>query len=585
MTGFSRTVQIARSALASRTTKFVDGTHRPGTVRGRGYWFKLSHFRRDEDGAIVIFSVFMFLIIVFLGALGVDLMRFEMERSKLQSTLDRAVLAAADIDQSLNPKAVVNDYFTKSGLEGSVGDVKVTEGLGYRSVSATASKSIKTQLVHMFGFDTMSAPAAGAAEERVDAVEISLVLDISGSMANNGRIGNLRQAGYDFVDAIFDNSAENKVSMSIIPYNGQVNVGPDLISKYAVTDRHNQSYCVDLPTSVYTTAALSRTLTMPQHVFADTYNSSNTSNSYDTSNMSPSSSNRWCDPNPDNRVRVHSNNVGHLKGHIQALQPVGATSIDAGVRWGAALLDPSARGVVTELVGEGKVIAPFSGRPLDYGDPEVLKIMVLMTDGEHWPNEYVNDGFRSGPSDVFRNSSDSRYSIYHASKSGSSKYWVPHNSTWSQVPWGGSVNETCTGWWWNRVCTTTLSNGTAVRLDWPQVWQQLRVQWVANQLYRRALGGTVTEWVDTLRTREGTVIGSGPHEVSMMNTRLKNLCEKVKDEGVVIYTIAFEAPTIGANLLRDCASSVSHAFDVEGLEIKSAFASIATSIRKLRLTQ
>jgi Flp pilus assembly protein TadG len=585
MTGFSRTVQSARSSVASRATTFVEGSHRPGTVSGPGYWFKLSHFRRDEDGAIVIFSVFMFLIIVFLGALGVDLMRFEMERSKLQSTLDRAVLAAADIDQSLDPKAVVNDYFTKSGLKGAVGDVTVTEGLGYRAVRATANKSIKTQLVHMFGIDTMSAPAAGAAEERVDAVEISLVLDISGSMANNGRMGNLRQAGYDFIDAIFDNSAENKVSMSIIPYNGQVNVGPDLISKYAVTDRHSQSYCIDLPTSVYTTAALSRSLTMPQHVFADTYNGSNTSDSYDTSEMTPSSSNRWCDTNPANRIRVHSNNVGHLKGHIQALEPVGATSIDAGMRWGAALLDPSARTVVSELVGEGKVIAPFSGRPLDYGDPEVLKIMVLMTDGEHWPNEYVNDGFRSGPSIVFRNSADDRYSIYHASRSGDSKYWVPHNSSWSQVPWGGSVTQSCTGWWWNRVCTTTLSNGTAVRLDWPQVWQQLRVSWVANQLYRRALGGTVTSWVNTIRTREGTVIGSGPHEVSMMNARLKNLCDKVKDEGVVIYTIAFEAPTVGKSLLRDCASSVSHAFDVKGLEIKSAFASIATSIRKLRLTQ
>jgi len=324
---------------------------------------------------------------------------------------------------------------------------------------------------------------------------------------------------------------------------------------------------------------------MPQHVVADTYNLSNTSDSYDTSNMTPSIVNRWCDPNPDNRVRVHSNNVSQLKAHITALQPIGATSIDAGMRWGAAMLDPSARTIVSELVAEGKVITPFSGRPLDYSDAEVLKVMVLMTDGEHWPNEYVNSGYRSGPSIVFRNSGDNRYSIYHSGRSGTSKYWVPHNSTWSQVPWGGSVTTTCTGWWWNQTCTTTLSNGTAVRLDWPQVWQQLQMHWVANHLYRRALGGTVDGWVNTLRTREGALIGSGPHEVSVMNARLLNLCGKVKEQGVIIYTIAFEAPTIGGNLLRDCASSVSHAFDVNGIQIKSAFASIATSIRKLRLTQ
>ncbi|MDX1820531.1 MAG: TadE/TadG family type IV pilus assembly protein [Paracoccaceae bacterium] len=531
--------------------------------------WSLGRFRRAEDGSLVVFSVFMFLIILFLGALGVDLMRFEMERAKLQSTLDRAVLAAADIDQSLDPEAVVNDYFTKSGLGGSVTGVTVTEGLGYRSVSATARKSVSTQLVHMFGMDTLSAPAAGAAEERVDAVEISLVLDVSGSMASNNRIVNLRSAGHDFIDAIFDNSAANKVSLSIVPYNGQVNVGPDLIDKYNITDRHTNTYCVDLPSSVYNSAALSPTLPMSQHVFADTYNSSNTSSSYSTTNMTPSSTNRWCDPNPANRIRVHNNNVTALKGFITALQPVGATSIDAGMRWGAALLDPSARSVVTQLVSEGVVNAPFAGRPLAYDDPEVLKVLVLMTDGEHWPNEYVNDGFRAGPSPVWRNSSNGRLSIRHE-VSGSNKFYWPSNNSWQNRPEGAS---------------SATNMGTAVQLTWPEVWQRARVAWVAHHLYRRALGGSVSYWVDTIRTREGTVIGSGPHEVSMMNNRLLSLCSKMKTQGVVIYTVAFEAPTAGRNLLRNCASSSNHAFDVDGLEISSAFASIATSIRKLRLTQ
>ena len=527
----------------------------------------------------------MFLMIVLLGALGVDMMRFEMERAKLQSTLDRAVLAAADIDQTMVPTDVVNEYFTKSGLGGTVTGVNVSQGLGYRSVTVTARKSINTQLIHMLGVETMSAPAAGAAEERVGSVEISLVLDVSGSMASNGKIGNLRTAGGQFIDAIFANTEQDKVSISIVPYNGQVNVGPDLINKYNITNRHNDSYCVDLPTSVYTSAALSRTLPMPQHVFADTYNSSNTSSSYSTSNMTPSSSNRWCDANPVNRIRVHNNNVLQLKGHIDSLQPVGATSIDAGMRWGSALLDPSARPVVTELVAENKVIAPFAGRPLAYNDPEVLKVIVLMTDGEHWPNEFINDGFRSGPSTIYRNTDDDRYSIFHAGVSGSKKFYIPHTNSWSAVPWGGSITQSCTGSGWRRVCTDVYSDGDAIRLNWETVWKELRVQWVANQLYRRALGGSLNSWIDMLRTREGTVIGSGPHEVSTMNNRLLNLCSRVKEQGVVIYTVAFEAPTIGRNLLRDCASSPNHAFDVDGLEIASAFSSIATSIRKLRLTQ
>jgi len=542
---------------------------------GRGW--SLARFRRDEDGSLVIFGVFMLMIILTLGALGIDLMRLEMERAKLQSTLDRAVLAAADLDQKRLPASVVNDYFAKSGLSGSLTGVTVTEGLGFRSVSATALTSLETQLIHRFGIDTMQAPASGTAEERLENVEISLVLDISGSMnalvpaprSPKTRIQHLKDASIEFITSIFENSEQDKVSMSIVPYNGQVNIGPDLIDKYNVTHRHNNTYCVDLPTSVYTAAALSRSLPMPQHVFADTFNASNTSSWYNLTDMAPSATNRWCDPNPVNRVRVHSNNVTQLKDHIRALSPVGATSIDAGMRWGSALLDPSARGVVDELIDEDVVNATFQGRPLPYNDPEVLKVLVLMTDGEHWPNEYINDAFRSGPSPIWRNTVNNRLSIRHDGWWTNNFYW-PSNNGWYTRPEGAS---------------SATNMGTAVQLTWEQVWQTARVAWVAQHLYRRALGGSLDSWINTIRTREGTLDSWYGNEVSAMNNRLLTLCNRVKEQGVVIYTIAFEAPPNGKALLNSCASSSNHAFDVNGLQISSAFASIATSIRQLRLTQ
>lgn len=542
---------------------------------GRGW--SLARFRRDEDGSLVIFGVFMLMIILTLGALGIDLMRLEMERAKLQSTLDRAVLAAADLDQKRLPASVVNDYFAKSGLSGSLTGVTVTEGLGFRSVSATARTSLETQLIHMFGIDTMQAPASGTAEERLENVEISLVLDISGSMnalvpaprSPKTRIQHLKDASIEFITSIFENSEQDKVSMSLVPYNGQVNIGPDLIDKYNITHRHNNTYCVDLPTSVYTAAALSRSLPMPQHVFADTFNASNTSYWYNLTDMAPSATNRWCDPNPVNRVRVHSNNVTQLKDHIRALSPVGATSIDAGMRWGSALLDPSARGVVDELIDEDVVNATFQGRPLPYNDPEVLKVLVLMTDGEHWPNEYINDAFRSGPSPIWRNTVNNRLSIRHDGWWTNNFYW-PSNNGWYTYPEGAS---------------SKTNMGTAVQLTWEQVWQTARVAWVAQHLYRRALGGSLDSWMNTIRTREGTLDSWYGNEVSAMNNRLLTLCNRVKEQGVVIYTVAFEAPARGKALLNSCASSSNHAFDVNGLQISSAFASIATSIRQLRLTQ
>jgi len=55
--------------------------------------------------------------------------------------------------------------------------------------------------------------------------------------------------------------------------------------------------------------------------------------------------------------------------------------------------------------------------------------------------------------------------------------------------------------------------------------------------------------------------------------------------GIVIFAIGFEAPSGGQNLMRACASSDSHYFDVDGVEISEAFSAIARTINQLRLTQ
>jgi hypothetical protein len=535
-----------------------------------------ARFRRDEDGSIVVFSLFMFLIMVSLGALGVDFMRIEMERAKLQSTLDRAVLAAADMDQKHPPLFVVYDYFWKSGQLQAVTDVQVRQGLNFRSVSASASSSIDTLLLHMFGVETLKASASGKAEERVDNLEISLVVDISGSMndfvasASKTRLELLKTAAVDFVRTIFDNSQPDSASISLVPYNGQVNIGSDLIDKYNITHRHNNSFCVDLPPSTYTSTTLSRSLPMPQHAFADTNSFQWPENYYQGDDMAPRQF--LCSADPATRVRVHSGNKTALETAINGLTANGATSIDAGLRWGAALLDPSARGVVNELVDQGVVSAPFRGRPADYRGADSLKVLVLMTDGEQFPNFFVNENFKSGLSPIWRNSTDGRYSIHHPNAPGEAKYWEPMNGAFYHNMWGGWYEWNCSP----LPCRRDIVTGTAVQLTWQQVWQQLRVQWVANQLYTRALGGFWGDWLYFLFTEEDT---------ATMDNRLLSLCNQVKAQGVVIYTIALEAPPAGKTLLSNCASSPNHAFDVNGLQISGAFASIATSIRQLRLTQ
>ena len=66
---------------------------------------------------------------------------------------------------------------------------------------------------------------------------------------------------------------------------------------------------------------------------------------------------------------------------------------------------------------------------------------------------------------------------------------------------------------------------------------------------------------------------------------MDNICSAAKDEGIVIWTIGFEVNDTGADVMKKCASSPSHFFRVEGVELTDAFSAIASQINQLRLTQ
>ncbi len=66
----------------------------------------------------------------------------------------------------------------------------------------------------------------------------------------------------------------------------------------------------------------------------------------------------------------------------------------------------------------------------------------------------------------------------------------------------------------------------------------------------------------------------------------EKLCENMREEGVIVYAVAFEAPSSAQETLKECASSVSHYFDAEnGAELREAFRAIAQSLANLRVAK
>ena len=355
-------------------------------------------FASDESGAVFIFALMLFVLMAMMGGIAVDLMRYETTRTTLQNTLDRSTLAAASLSQKLDPEAVVRDYVSKVGLTEYLTSVTVLNDANYRNVNAKALVDTQPFFLHMIGVEEFKAPGSSTAEQRVSNVEVMLVLDVSGSMAGT-KMTNLKSAASEFVETVLTSNTSNLISVGIVPYNGQVNLGPVMAPHYQLINPTGVSNtaCVDLAPGAYTTTTIPRNVDLSTTAYADTYSGTDTvtgtnaSSVYSDANKTPVSGNRWCPPSTVNVVRPPNNDVINMKAYINNLTAIGATSTNAGLKWGLALLDPESRPLFATLASTSKIPSSFNTRPFDYTDKNAMKVIVLMTDGDHFVEERVGE--------------------------------------------------------------------------------------------------------------------------------------------------------------------------------------------------
>ncbi|MDG1169084.1 MAG: Tad domain-containing protein [Sulfitobacter sp.] len=455
-------------------------------------------FARQEDGTITIFACFMIMMMLMIGGIGADMMRHEMERTRIQAVADRAVLAAADLDQTLDPEFVVRDYFEKSGMADFVSSVTVDQGLNYKTVTVDASTTINTQFMDALGVETLSVPAISTAEEKVSKVEISLVVDISGSMNSNQKMARLQNAAKVFVDTVITPENKDLISLSLVPYSEHVNPGPLIFNRLSVNKMHDYSYCIEFPDAEFNSTRLNHNITYDQMQHFQ-WNYYSITSGWQVNTRTDTVCPRW----EYEQILPFSQNAQQIKDQIDLLRPRVGTAIYLGMKWGVALLDPSYRRVNRAISDQGYVDAVFRPRPVAYSDTETLKTVILMTDGQ--------------------NSSSQRITPWYYDSSSEVAHWANYNL--------------------NFYLYNYLSS------------------WQHSSFYETKY----TSW-------QG-------------DSLLQNICDAAKNRNIVIWSIGFEVTDHGANVMRNCASSPSHFFRVEGVQISEAFSSIARQINQLRLTQ
>ncbi len=513
-------------------------------------------FWRRDDGSLLIFGLFCFVTMLLVAGVAIDLMRHELRRTYLQNTIDRAVLMAASLKQQIDPKDVVREVFRASGLEPPADrDIHVVVSGTERVVSVDIRDSVPTLFMRMVGFDQLPLPAAGKAVEKVGLMEVSLVLDVSGSMADLARsssttkIALLRQAAEQFVSTLFvsaegsSTGARGKLSISVVPYNQQVTPGKALAAQFNLAADHDKTSCVDLETATFATTALSTTAPLARTAYADLR----------YANKAPTPLKKpyfECYELPSNEVVAFSDNQVKIVERIRSLAADGDTAIDIGAKWGVALLNPSTRSALDGLIsaGDPRVSASIGGRPLDYGISDAMKILVLMTDGQNTNTYALQPAYKTGPSDVVKDNATGYLYYFDAA----SKTYTKLDANAPKSP--------------------QFTAGKTV-LTWQQVWQTYSVRWFADNAYRVATGKS-----DFLSKAVIHTSSTGK------DSQLRSVCDAARAKGIMVFTIAFNAEVSGEVALKSCASSPAYYFDVENVDLSTAFVSIARTITKLRLT-
>ncbi|MEL7106793.1 MAG: Tad domain-containing protein [Pseudomonadota bacterium] len=553
----------------------------------------LSRFRRDDEGSFVIFSLFIFILMIIIGGLAIDLMRYENLRTTMQNTIDRAVLAAADLNQDVDPKVVVADYLDKAGMENLpyevfVDDKKVGSDVVDRTVYVSSTVVMDTYFMKMIGTPELPVPVATKANEQINDIEISLVLDVSGSMGWGTKLPEMKDAASDFIDEVMLNTEPGRVSMSIVPYATQVNPGADLASKFNITTEHTYSHCIEFETEDFNTTEMKPGVLRQRFAHFDPFSNEDEGRVLveDGGNWTP----HWsCRTEDAFEITPWSISPSTLKTQINALTAQGYTSIDVGTKWGTALLDPSTATVVDGLVGDGVLNNKLSGRPSAYADPnddtqaEVLKFMIVMTDGVTTTEWKLDEDYRTGPSGFWRDPDSGRYSFAHQEVGDEDGDGISNEAFWLldghdedyashfaaeiyDVDEDGDVAEE--------------DDRNAYELDWTEVFASMSVRDYAHSAFREQTGSN-QDYKDA-RNDTRANLAAGPKV-----TRLHAICKQARDAGIVIFSIGFEVTDDSALVMQQCASSPNHFFrvDSEKFDIAYAFDAIANTINQLKLTQ
>lgn len=208
----------------------------PKASRASGVLRKAQEFTQSKAGNVSIIFGLMAVPFISFAGLSIDFAAASREKSKIQTALDSAALAAGRAFQvsgsEADAKAAAALYFKKqTGYDLTVNTVDP----GTFILTVGSQENIPTSFMAVMGddFDVMTVNATAKAqlvrEVQGDKVEVSMMLDVTGSMGwtvtggTGSRMDELKVAAKDLVNILVKHNDDN-VRIALAPFARSVNV-------------------------------------------------------------------------------------------------------------------------------------------------------------------------------------------------------------------------------------------------------------------------------------------------------------------------------------------------------------------------
>jgi len=194
----------------------------------------MKHFLKDIRGNVAVSVAIMGIPLTLAAGAAIDYSQFARKQSSLQNVVDTAAIAVSrDLQRKTTPEIeqAVDNYLRANLTESQYAEIQnisVTIPFTRESVAVKVESKHPTALMRIAGINDMSYAPESVVSAPTGGAEIMLVLDTTGSMSRDGKIGALKVSATQFVDDMLAlNATRDRVKLGIVPFARYVNVGMD----------------------------------------------------------------------------------------------------------------------------------------------------------------------------------------------------------------------------------------------------------------------------------------------------------------------------------------------------------------------